>query len=297
MNFNDMLQKEGIDPKNVIALRHRPPETKLHRVLPWLAAEEPEVFNTYQQAQGGRLEKSLESLTGRGHVASFIGRESGRALFIGLYSIASAEPITSKVFLSKPAHWRLLALGQKDWCTEEYERKHPTFLWFDLVLTEFYSHWKGKLVVGWPGLARSWWRRAHRNVLPVTAVHEESLLDAAMPEWNALSLSWEELKVLPTLWKNRLAQWRGIYYIFDEEDGKAYVGSAYGDTNLLGRWQDYAATGHGGNKLLRKRKPDSFKFTILERVSPDMEASDVIRLESSWKDRLHTRAPYGLNEN
>ena len=67
--------------------------------------------------------------------------------------------------------------------------------------------------------------------------------------------------------------------------------------NLLGRWLNYAASGHGGNRLLRQRDPQHFRFTILERVSPDMYAEDVIRLESTWKERLHTRAPHGLNDN
>ena len=40
-----------------------------------------------------------------------------------------------------------------------------------------------------------------------------------------------------------------------------------------------------------------FRFTILQLVAPTMPASDVIHLESSWKRRLHTRAPYGLNDN
>jgi hypothetical protein len=35
----------------------------------------------------------------------------------------------------------------------------------------------------------------------------------------------------------------------------------------------------------------------LQRVSPDMPADDVIRLEASWKLRLHTRSPFGLNSN
>jgi hypothetical protein len=64
---------------------------------------------------------------------------------------------------------------------------------------------------------------------------------------------------------------------------------------LLERWLDYAASGHGGNKLLRKRDPKSFRFTILQRVSADMDRDDVIRLEETWKDRLHTRGPHGLN--
>jgi hypothetical protein len=28
-----------------------------------------------------------------------------------------------------------------------------------------------------------------------------------------------------------------------------------------------------------------------------MEKDDVVRLEASWKLRLHTRIPHGLNEN
>jgi hypothetical protein len=80
-------------------------------------------------------------------------------------------------------------------------------------------------------------------------------------------------------------------------DGKGYVGSAYGDSNLLGRWLGYAAGGHGGNVLLRNRQPGNFRFSILQRVSPDMDAADVIRLEATWKERLHTRAPFGLNDN
>jgi len=102
--------------------------------------------------------------------------------------------------------------------------------------------------------------------------------------------------VEPSTWKAALRQWRGIYFIFDESDGQGYVGAAYGTDNLLGRWLNYAARGHGGNKELRKRDPGHFRFSILERVSPDMEAADVIRLESSWKDRLHTRK-FGMNEN
>ena len=97
--------------------------------------------------------------------------------------------------------------------------------------------------------------------------------------------------------RTALEQWRGIYLIWDKSDGLAYVGSAYGQMNILGRWTGYAETGHGGNKHLRKRDPSNFWFTILQRVSPDLEDAEVIRLENTWKARLHTRTPHGLNEN
>ena len=79
-------------------------------------------------------------------------------------------------------------------------------------------------------------------------------------------------------------------------NSKGYVGSAYGQENLLNRWLNYAVTGHGGNKQLRSRSPENFRFSILQRVSPDMDPDQVIQLEASWKERLHTRT-FGLNDN
>ncbi len=177
------------------------------------------------------------------------------------------------------------------------EDNQETVLWFDLALTDFYEQWKGKLIVGWPGPERAWWRRAHLNEIPVLAILEESALDGAMPDWKEIDLGWDELPILPARWRSALSQWRGIYLIFDRSDGKGYVGSAYGAENILGRWLIYAASGHGGNRLLKKRDPRHFRFTIIQRVSPDMDPDEIILLEGTWKERLHTRAPYGLNEN
>ena len=233
-------------------------------------------------------------MSGSGYVASFIGHEPGKALFVGLYSIGNTKPISMKEYWQVPANVEMKAFGMKGF-TEEYSRN--SILWFDLKLTDFYSSWKGRLIVDWPPPERSWWRRSHRNEMPVLSILEESALDVAMPEWDKIILTWEELDILPLRWKMALSQWRGIYYIFDTSNGKGYVGSAYGEDNLYGRWQDYAAHGHGGNKLLKKRDPKNFRFSILQRVSPDMDGPDLIRLESSWKERLHTRQPYGLNDN
>jgi hypothetical protein len=94
-----------------------------------------------------------------------------------------------------------------------------------------------------------------------------------------------------------MSQWRGIYYIFDVSDHKGYVGSAYGKDNIVGRWENYATSGHGGNKLLRGRDPANFRFSVLQRVAPDLSPDDVIKIETSWKARLKTKKPYGLNEN
>jgi hypothetical protein len=291
MNLNDLFLAKGIDPQQVLVLRHRPPEPELNKVLPWLAAEKPEIFNAYQQTQTEKLEKAM---LGAAYVASFIGREAGKALFVGLYSIGASKPLTFEQYWQVPAYVEMKAFGMQGL---RPDKGRSTVLWFDLVLTSFYADWKGKLIVRWPPPEKSWWRRAHRNEMPVLAILQDSALDAAMPPWDEISLTWEQLGVLPLRWKSVLSQWRGIYYIFDTSDGKGYVGSAYGDGNLLGRWLNYAASGHGGNTQLRRRDPKNFRFTILQRVSPDMEADDVIRLENTWKERLHTRQPFGLNDN
>jgi hypothetical protein len=236
----------------------------------------------------------MQAMTGTGYVASFIGLEPGKAVFVGLYSIGESKPLSREEFWRVPAYVDLKAFGMRGFADEH---STASVLWFNLALTDFYAHWKGRLIVGWPPPERSWWRRAHRNEMPVVAVLEDSALDAAMPEWDEIELTWEQLGVLPTRLKSALAQWPCIYYIFDSSVGKGYVGSAYGESNLLGRWLNYAAHGDGGNKLLRQRDPRNFRFTILQPVSLGMDARDVIRLESSWKKRLHTRVPYGLNDN
>jgi hypothetical protein len=293
MNLKDLLLGRDIDPQRVLVLRHRPLEPELNKVLPWLAAESPDVFNAYQQTQTEQVERAMKRAI---HVAAFIGHEPAKALFVGLYSVKGSKPITPKEYWEIPANVELRSFGHEGF-TEGSSRS--SILWFDLVLTDFYAQWKGKLVVGWPPLDRNWYRWAHKpnNEMPVLAILEETAVDAAMPEWDAIELRWDDLRILPERWKSRLREWRGIYYIFDTSDGKGYVGSAYGESNLLGRWLDYAGSGHGGNRLLQQRSPQNFRFTILQRVSPDMEADDIIRLESSWKQRLHTRKPYGLNDN
>jgi hypothetical protein len=276
----------------VLVFRHRPFEPELSKVLPWLAAEKPDVFNAYQQTQGEKLEKVLSSMAGAGYVASFIGLEAGKAQFVGLYRLGQSKPLTQKQYWKVPACGELKTFGMQGFTDDR-----PTIKWFDLEPTDFYAAWKGKMTIAWPSPEISWWRWAHRNEMPILAVLEESLFDAAMPDWDSINLSWDELSVLPTRWKMVFKQWRGIYYIYDTSDGKAYVGSAYGENNLMGRWLNYAATGHGGNNQLLKRDPRNFRFSILQRVSPDMSQAEVVNLESSWKQRLHSRKPHGLNDN
>lgn len=294
MDFNTLLSHSGIDQRSVVIFRHRPFEPELKKVLPWLAEEKPDVFNAYQQTQGDRVEQALKKLSGSGYVASFIGHEAGRAIFVGLYKVDGFHSMSREEFWEVPAYQEMKKFGFSGF-QEDDSRK--SILWFDLEPVGFYPEWKGRLIIDWPPPERSWWRRAHRNDMSVSAILQDSAFVESMPHWTDMVLSWPEIAVLPARWRQTLAQWRGIYLIYDRADGKGYVGSAGGDENLLGRWLNYSASGHGRNKLLLGRDPLNFDFSILQRVSPDMESGELVRLENSWKARLHTRAPLGLNDN
>jgi hypothetical protein len=294
MELNDLLRKHGINPEKTIVMRHRPDEPGLRKILPWLVHGRPEVFNAYQQSHSGAQEKALQKLAGDGWIASFLGLSPGEAIFCGLYRIHGCNEIGRDQFWAIPANKTLRDHGMLGWARKGRERG----LWFDLQIDpSFYPDWIGRLTVTWPKPERAWWRRAERNLIPVSFISEESLFAAVMPDWKELILSWGDLSLIPASWRNALREWRAIYLIRDLKDGLAYVGSAYGSQNLLGRWQNYASSGDGGNRLLKNRKPDMFVFSILERLGPDLEPRDVIWAENTWKKRLGTNSPKGLNSN
>lgn len=288
LDFNALLQLEGIDPKGVVVLRHRPYEPELRKVFPWLIAERRELFDTYQRTHGRPVESSVARAA---HVASFFGHEAGKALFVGVYRVAGSVSISREAYWSMPEHQQLASFGMIGMTKREECRL------FDLELVPIFSEWSGRLVCKWAGLERAWRRWAANNVFPVHAISEESLLVAPMPRWREILFGWNDLHALPAAWRTALRQWRGIYYIRDRVSGKGYVGSAYGEENLLGRWLDYAASGHGGNKLLRTLDPSGFEFSILQLLTHDAETNEVVAAENTWKLRLHTREPDGLNQN
>jgi hypothetical protein len=69
-----MLANGHIDPQQVIVMRHRPHEPELRKVLPWLAAEKPDVFNAFQKTQSEKAEKA--SGAGRAHSEGRYGRSA-----------------------------------------------------------------------------------------------------------------------------------------------------------------------------------------------------------------------------
>ena len=146
MQLNDLLLNEGIQPEHVLVLRHRPFEPELRKVLPWYAAERPEIFNAYQQTQQNpRVETAFQKAT---HIASFIGHESRKALFVGLYKRGGWHPMGYDEYWSVPAYKEMKAFG-----IEGFTGARDAVFWFDLELTDFYASGKGASSLSGPGLS------------------------------------------------------------------------------------------------------------------------------------------------
>ncbi|WP_171052610.1 GIY-YIG nuclease family protein [Ruegeria sediminis] len=295
MDFKDLLRAHGFDPdarERIVLLRHHPFEPRLARAIPWIITEHPELFEAYQSVPG----RPATAIRRAEFVASFLGLVPGKAHFIGFYRVIGSRALDFATFWQIAENQTLRDMGYEGLTAERVEQV-GTEMQFDLERLPFYSDWRGRLVIDYPPPERSWFRWVDRGSFPVHAILEESAFAAPPPDWREIDLTFAELANLPASWRARLAEWRGIYLIFDEEDRRAYVGSAYGRDNILGRWQAYARDGHGGNRELRDRNPRNFRFSILERLAPDLPPEDVIARENSWKQRLHSRQPFGLNAN
>ncbi|MBX9643463.1 MAG: GIY-YIG nuclease family protein [Novosphingobium sp.] len=291
LTLNQLLRFSGIDPKEVLVFRHRPWEPALNKVFDSLVSQRRDLFDCYQSAHAPNTEAALCRAK---YVASFVRFRPKLALFVGLYDNVGQRTLTVAECEARPLHQELVRLGMGG---QKASDGRETLIEFSLKSTEWHRDWSERLIVQWPGLERSWYRWADRNEFPVEAISESSCLVKPMPTWDELTIDWQNLALLPPHWKAALSQWRGVYLIIDQSDGMQYVGSAYGGENLLQRWSEYSRTGHGGNKGLRSRNPANFRFAILQRTSPDLPDSDVIALEGTWKERLRSRVPYGLNVN
>ncbi len=124
---------------------------------------------------------------------------------------------------------------------------------------------------------------------------EASQLVGRLPDPRSIAFTTKTLRTIPRSWAEGMAQWRGIYFIFDRKRNMGYVGAAFGKDNIWGRWNEHLKKG-GDAKKLNECDPEDFVFSILEHAARDADKKTVEALERSWKVRLHT-IRYGLNDN
>jgi hypothetical protein len=169
---------------------------------------------------------------------------------------------------------------------------------YNLLLDDRFAEYEGRLVIDWGPGTRSWCQRAHLQHKPIVEIRR-TVLDVEWPGYMDLSITEKEVKGLAPNWQAKLSSANGVYLLTCPETGEQYVGAAFGEEGFMGRWRNYAADSHGGNKLLRerlKRTRAPLHISILEVFGSAMTEDDAYATESRWKRALGSRA-HGLNAN
>ncbi|MDG1688459.1 MAG: GIY-YIG nuclease family protein [Gammaproteobacteria bacterium] len=122
------------------------------------------------------------------------------------------------------------------------------------------------------------------------------------PGYENIDLSWSDLArvIDKETWKAALANQKGVYLITDTSNGKMYVGSAYGENMILGRWKSYISSLHGGNVELKSIDEmhirENFRYSVLDIFKATTDDKLILKRETWWKTILKTRE-FGYNSN
>ena len=171
------------------------------------------------------------------------------------------------------------------------------------TMTE-YEKYFGRLIIKFDNKAQTMIRKAE-------SVIDDCEISQILPDtfdidiflgYEKVNITWNELqRVLEKdNWKTALQNQKGVYLLTDVSNGKMYVGSAYGENMILGRWRAYVKTGHGGNTGLKRLTFDhikqNFRYSILDIYKSTIDDQIIIDRENRWKEVLQTRK-FGYNEN
>lgn len=175
---------------------------------------------------------------------------------------------------------------------------------YEYEILHRYQKYFGRLIVRFKNNSQTMIRLAKSviNDCEVVQILPDIFDNDIFPGYDKVNVSWEELSRLISKesWKTALQNQKGIYLIADISNGKMYVGSAYGENMILGRWQSYIKTGNGDNAELKKLSFDyikkNFKFSILEIFKSTTDDQTIISRECWWKSVLQTRE-FGYNNN
>lgn len=291
LTFNDLLRAKGVKPADVTLLLHMTSRQPLRDMMPHLAANRRDLFEAYQAVHN---DQATATLRNRPMMASFLPLPGGRMLFEGLYRIASADLRPTSEVYGDPAYDELARdWGAADTSPGSSRAARGEIVRFSFVADDRLVDLRGRVVIENPK-GRAYARVAAQTEALVRAVLEEPAFDPPPPDWRDMVIPATFLRALPQRWAERLGQWRGVYLIVDEIDGARYVGSAYGEENLLGRWRAHVAGDRGVTAELQHRDPVGFRFSVLDLVGPAAPPAEVIAVEQAWKRRLDT-VRFGLN--
>lgn len=283
MNLKDILLMKNFDlSKKVKLVRHKDNRFDVNKLVLY---NQLEIYQSYQ---------SKPIFDKCDYIISFIGIENTKAKFYGIFSVTSkGEP------------------GKNHPLPKEfiYKKQWDEFLnfdyWYDLKKVSGFDDLENRVIIDWGKSTLAWhqWdiEKEVIQILPKGYVKE-------FPGYLDFILEFKELELIYSYpdankkWKEMLSEVNGIYLILDTKTGKQYIGSAYGENGIWGRWENYVKNGNGGNDLLIALTKNNniykynFEFSILQTLPKSLTKNEVIARENFYKKKLGSRA-FGLNKN
>lgn len=167
-----------------------------------------------------------------------------------------------------------------------------------------YEKYFGRIIVKFKNKHQNMIRNANSviNDCEIEQILPNVFNNDIFPGYENVNINWEELSqiISKANWKTALQNQKGVYLITDTSNGKMYVGSAYGENMILGRWKAYKDTCHGGNiglkNLPKEHIKKHFRYSILDIFKSTIDDKVIISRENWWKNILQSRR-FGYNEN
>lgn len=265
ITIQELVRNRGLNNLSKIKLvRHKSTRYDLYNMY---RMQKPE-FLKYQSSQSKDVFNNVD------FIVSFIGEEGLLARFIEVYKITGRYKLTDGSF--------------------EYDME-------ELV---GFEDLKERVIIKWKNAIS--WHQWIANEMEVVQIHP-GLHYKQFTDYSDFSLNYSELREIfinqYSDWKKMLSATKGIYLISDTKTGKLYVGSAYGEDGIWGRWSNYVNTnGHGGNLALKEligldiNHAENFQFSILMLLPRTITADEAIKKERLFKNKLGTNS-FGLNNN
>lgn len=214
------------------------------------------------------------------HIAVFAPHRNTLGLFLGIWDI---KDYTSNEDLTNEQHSEI----DKFKFSNEW---HSIVSHYKLEYNAQFDDLSQRLIIDWGKGTIAWVQSQDK---PITEIRAKNSL-GDLPTLNEIILSYQNLETLilnpdsNSDWLNVLTSVKGIYLIKDKISGKLYVGSAFGDSGIFGRWKEYVMSGDGGNIGLESLDPNNFEYSILEVLSDSITKSEVLHKENLWKKKLGT---------
>lgn len=189
------------------------------------------------------------------------------------------------------------------------ERKKGHYVLEDVII---YKKYIGRVLLSFSHYKEK--RGIHLNLedeidnITVSQIFEHVYTDDSFPGYENINHDFHSLENIFKMekpdWKSALENVKGIYLITDSSNGKFYIGSTTGTSEIWSRWANYIGILNGWNDKLvtlinkkgKKYAKRNFKFSILELHGLHADDVFLISRESYWKEKLLTRV-HGYNSN